>query len=100
MWQLSKIVIPEIKANWKDVAYTSLHYDIPKVRSIEEKHCNDPKKCCRELFEDWLCTCKEGKSKTWETLIQQLKEIEELKASVEKIVKLLISHTVTTYEAN
>ena len=36
MWQLSKIVIPEIKANWKDVAYISLHYDISKVKSIEE----------------------------------------------------------------
>ena len=91
MWELSKIVIPEIKANWKDVAYISLRYDIPKVKSIEEKHHNDPKKCCQELFEDWLRTCKEGESKTWEALLGQLKEVEELKASVEKISKMLIS---------
>ena len=91
MWELSKIVTPEIMANWKDVAYNSLHYDIPKVKSIEEKHHNDPKKCCQELLEDWLCTCNEDESKTWEMLLEQLKEVEELKASVEKIYQKLIS---------
>lgn len=91
MWELSKILIPKIQAHWKDVAYISLHYDVPKVKSIEEKHQNYPKKCCCELFEDWLCTCKEDDSKTWETLLKQLKEVEELTASVEEIFQKLIS---------
>ena len=89
MWQLSKMIIPKISACWKDIAYKSLHYDVLKVRSIEEKHHNNPKKCCEELFEDWLCTSKEGDGKTWETLLGQLKEVDDLIASVEQITKEL-----------
>ena len=91
MWELNKIVIPKIKAHWKDVAYNSLHYDIPEVKAIAEKHQNDPKKCCQELFERWLCMHKEGDSKSWEALFQKLKEVDEITAVVEEISKELIT---------
>lgn len=74
-------------AQWKDVAYISLQYDVPKVRAVEEKHKSDPKKCYQEIFEEWVCTHKTGDLKTWETLLTQLKEIEELTAVVEEITE-------------
>ena len=81
----------KVKAYWKDVAYISLHYDVLKVKSIIEKHQNDPKKCCEELFEDWLCTSKEDYASTWKALLEQLKEVAELTAAVEQIRQNLIT---------
>ena len=43
MYQLNKIVFPKIMAYWEDVAYSSLHYDIPMVERIKALHSNDPK---------------------------------------------------------
>ena len=91
MWQLNKMVIPKVKAHWEDVAYNSLHYDVLKVRSISKKHQNDPKKCCVELFEIWLCTSKEDNASTWKALLEQLKEVDELTAAVEQIRQNLIT---------
>ena len=44
MWQENKIVVPRIMAYWEDVAYNSLHYDIPTVEGIDVTHKSDPKK--------------------------------------------------------
>ena len=85
MWQLNKIVVPVVVARWIDVAYNSLHYDIPEVEAIEAKHNNNPKECCRELFKDWLTTNNGITPKSWQTLVKQLEEVEDLAASVEKI---------------
>ena len=91
MWQLNKIVVPQVMAHWEDVAYTSLHYDIPTVDGIIAKHKGDPKKCCQELFKDWLSTDRGVGPKTWKVLLKQLKEVSELTASVEKITEQLPS---------
>ena len=82
-------------AQWKDIAYISLQYDVPKVRAIEEKHKSDPKKCCQELFEEWMCTYRTGDSKTWENLLTQLKQVEELTAVVEEISEKLTGIQLT-----
>ena len=37
-------------AHWKDIAYISLEYDIPKVRAIEEKHKGDPKNAAKNYL--------------------------------------------------
>ena len=87
MWKLNTIVVPQIMAHWEDVAYSSLRYDIPKVKGIKEKHKDDPRKCCRELFIDWLSTENGINPKTWETLLKQLKEVPDLAASVESIAE-------------
>jgi len=89
MWKLTKIVVPQIMAHWEDVAYTSLHYGIPAVEAIEAKHKGDPKKCCQDLLKDWLSTENGVGPKTWEVLLKQLKEVPELAASVEHIMKQL-----------
>jgi len=91
MWQLNKIVVPQVMAHWKDVAYNSLHYDFIKVKAIKEKHNDDPKKCCQELFEDWLSTQNEVSLKTWKELIEQLKEVDELTQSIDTIIQKLPS---------
>ena len=88
MWQLNKIVVSQIVAFWKDVAY-SLRYGIPIVDAIKVKHKDDPKSCCQELLEDWLSTEHGMRPKSWETLLRQLKEVSELAASVEHITEQL-----------
>ena len=86
MFQLYKIVVPKIMAHWEEVAYISFHCDQPKVEAIEAKHKSDPKKCCQELIKHWMQT---ENSKTWETLLKQLNEVDELTAIGEEILKQL-----------
>ena len=80
-------MVPLIMAHWEDVAYNSLHYDIPTVKGIDAKHKSDPKKCCQQLLKDWLSSDHGVGSKTWDTLLKQLEEVPELTASVEIIIK-------------
>lgn len=88
MADLSKFVIPRIKAEWEDVAF-ALRYKIVTVNAIKEKHNEDPKKCCRELFIDWLSTSHGVGPKTWSTLLDKLKEVEDLSAATQEIIKEL-----------
>ena len=87
MWDLIKIVIPKIKADWRDCAY-SLGYDIPTVIAIE-KDCTDSKQCCEKLFIDWLTTEHGVAPKTWCTLLQHIKEVASLFAAADDIKKQL-----------
>ena len=77
MGDLNKIVVPKVSAEWKDVAF-ELDYEIFVVKQISEKHKEDPKKCCQELFMDWLETSNGVGPKIWQTLLDKLKEIKEL----------------------
>lgn len=54
MNELLNIVIPKIKAYWKDVAY-SMKYETYEVDAIETESHN-LKECCVKLFTDWLTT--------------------------------------------
>ena len=88
MGDINKIVIPKILAEWEYVAY-ALHYKIPTVKAIKAK-CNDnPKKCCKELFEDWLSTNHGASPKTWSTLLDKLKKVEDLAAARDEIMEEL-----------
>ena len=89
MDDLNKIVIPKISAEWEDVAY-ALHYKIPIVKLIQNKHNNNPKKCCKELLTDWLITNNGSKPKLWSTLLDELKKVDELAASREEIIEELV----------
>ena len=84
MADLNIIVIPRIKAEWEDVAF-ALRYKIVTVNSIKEKHKENPKKCCRELFKDWLSTDHGVSPKTWSTLLNKLKEVEDLATATQEI---------------
>ena len=80
MGDINKIVIPKIQAEWEDVAY-ALRYEIPTVNAIKAKYNDNPKKCCKELFKDWLSTDHGTGPKTWSTLLDKLKDIEDLAAA-------------------
>ena len=89
MADINNIVISRIKAEWEDFAY-ALHYKINTVKAIKKKHREDPKKCCRALFEDWLLTDHGDGPKTWQTILDKLKEVEELFAARQEIMQELI----------
>ena len=88
MWDLIKIVIPNIKAEWKSVAY-SMRYDPQAVKAIEvESH--DLEEHCQKLFEDWLTTSHGPTPKTWQTLLEKISDVENLTIAIEKIEEMLI----------
>ena len=80
MAEINSIVVQRIQAYWEDVAY-ALHYEIPIVEGIKVKHKEDPKKCCKEFFVDWLSTGHGDGPQTWSMLIEKLKKVEELVAA-------------------
>ena len=88
MHDLIKIVVPKISAEWEDVAY-ALQFNIPTIESIVQRHNNNSKKCCKELFKIWLTTNLGVIPKIWATLLDKLKEVPELWAAVEEITREL-----------
>ena len=89
MHDLNRIVVPKVSAQWEDIAY-ALQYDIPAVEKISVKCKENPTKCCKELFKNWLATDSGAKPKIWQTLMDKIKEIEELGGVTEDIIKNLI----------
>ena len=87
MWDLIKIVIPKVKAEWKHLAY-SMQYDTATVSAIK-KDCHKSEDCCEALFEDWLTTNHGAAPKTWGTLLQKIKDVDKLSAAVDDIEKEL-----------
>ena len=88
MCDLNEFVIPKIQAEWEDVAF-ALRYKNHAVRTIKVKHREDPRKCCREVLQDWL-TAKNGRSpKTWSTLLDALRKVNELASVTREIEKVL-----------
>ena len=85
MFDLSKIVIPNIMNHWEYVA-EAFRYKLPTIAAIKEKEHGDPKKCCREFFKDWLTTNNGAKAgpKVWSTLLKVLKEIDEISCDTTK----------------
>ena len=89
MHDLNRIVVPKVSAQWEDIAY-ALQYDIPAVENINLKCNGNPTKCCKEMFKNWLATDNGAKPKIWQTLMDKLKEIEELCGVTEDIMEVLI----------
>ena len=73
----------KIMNQWEDVA-EALYYDLAIIEAIKEKEGRDPKKCCRELFKDWLMTNNGAKAgpKVWSTLLDTLKKVDDISADV------------------
>ena len=83
MIDLKKIVISKIMNEWEDIA-DALRYDLATIKAIKDKEREDPKKCCREFFRDWLMTNNGAKAgpKVWSTLLDALKNVDEISADV------------------
>ena len=77
MWNL-------IKAKLEDLAY-SMGYDPATVEAIERESNGKLDKYCRKLFQDWLMTDHGCKPKTWQKLLERIKDISNLVAAAEKI---------------
>jgi len=87
MWDLIKIVIPRVKANWEYLAY-SMGYKANEVKGFKGDG-KDLKEQCRNLFEDWDTTGRGCTPKTWEKLLERIKAVDELTAAAEEIEKEL-----------
>ena len=88
MWELTKIVIPKIKAHWEELAY-SMRYTLGEVEAFkgDGKDLHD---CCKRLLINWLMTGHGPEPKTYETLLIHIKKIEDLVSESEAIEKELI----------
>ena len=87
MWDVMNIVIPKVKPHWVKLAYSML-YDISAVQGFErDGRCLEEQ--CRKLFEDWLTTEHDCIPKTWQTLLHQIKRVDELSLAAEEIKQQL-----------
>ena len=93
MWNLTKMVIPKIKAEWENVAY-SMGYESDTVNAIEKECHGKLDKCCQKLFSDWLTTDHGCTPKTWGKLLERIKDVDELKAAAENISMEIGIHLV------
>ena len=87
MFNLNKVVIPKIMNEWEYVA-EAFRYDLATIKIMKERGCGDAKQCCREFFKDWLITDHGAKvgPKVWSTLLDTLKEVNEISADVTKYI--------------
>ena len=83
MFDLTKIVIPKIMNQWEYIA-EALRYDLATIQAIKEEKGKNQKECCRGFFKDWLMTNNGAKAgpKVWSTLLDTLKEIDEIAADI------------------
>ena len=85
MWHIVSIVIPRIKVKWEYVAY-SMQYSISAVNAFSK----DSEESCLNLFKDWLSTSHGVTPKTWRTLLDRIKDVDDLQAEAQNIEKKII----------
>ena len=88
MWELTKFVIPKIKAHWRELAF-SMRYDIEVVDGFD-KDGRDLHERCEKLFANWLKTGHKPTPQTYQTLLKYIRKVDELTAASEGIERALI----------
>ena len=88
MWELTQIVIPEIKAEWESLAYC-MRYTPQEVNGFK-KDSQDCGECCKNLLVSWISTGHVPKSKTYQTLLKYIRKIDKLKTASETVENELI----------
>ena len=88
MWELTEIVIPNVMAEWEKLAYR-MRYKPQEVEAFK-KDSHDLKGCCMKLFSDWLSTGHGPTPKTYQTLLNHVKQIKDLTTASEEIERELI----------
>ena len=83
MGELTKIVIPRVKAHWKDLAY-AMEYSIGEVDGFD-RDGRDLHDRCEKLFGNWLETGHGPMPKTYQTLLKYIKDVDYLNAASEEI---------------
>ena len=84
MKHINKFVVDKIAPDWKKMA-DSLEFEIHSIRSIEQSYPKSTSDCCDNLIRNWLSTDQGLKPKTWQTLINALKDIKSLTAATKEI---------------
>ena len=87
MWELIKIVTPNIKAKWEDLAYC-MRYKTEDVQAFR-RDSKDHQECCKRLFENWLTTGHGPVPKTYQTLLNHIRKVDSRAAVSEVIEKEL-----------
>ena len=88
MWELTKIVTPRVMANWESLAYC-MRYCTEEVMAFR-RDSQDLKECCKNLFENWLTTNHGPAPKTYLTLLNHIKKVDNLTSTSEAIEEELI----------
>ena len=88
MWELTKIVIPKIKAHWSDLA-KAMRYKYEDIKAFENED-RDLKERCEKLLTNWLNTGHGPEPKTYQTLLDHIKEVDELTRASKEIEEELI----------
>ena len=87
MKHLHELVIPKIHSHWKKVAAT-FGYSQETIEMMDEKWNGvNAIQCCEDLLRDWLCKEDSSHSRSWEVLINNLKQVQQLIAPVKRIEK-------------
>jgi len=84
MRRLIKVMTPKIAFMWETVA-DFLDYNISTINSIKRKYRDDCEECLNGLFRDWLSTNHGVRPKTWATLLERLREIDQLAGVISDI---------------
>ena len=88
MWELTKIVVPKVMAEWESLAFC-MRYRPEEVKAFK-RDTQDVKERCKNLFDNWLTTAHGPKPKTYRTLLNCIKKINKLTSVSEVIEKELI----------
>ena len=88
MYELTEIVIPKIMTEWETLAYC-MRYEPSDVIGFRADS-RDLKQSCKELFINWITTDHGPKPKTYQTLLNYIKKIKNLAASLDAIKEKLL----------
>ena len=91
MWELSNIVVPRIGSHWKDLAYC-MRYSIEDVEGFD-RDGRSLHECCLNLFRNWIRTGHGPTPKTYQTLLEHIKKIDNLTAVSEEVKRELTKGT-------
>ena len=86
--ELSEYVIPKVMNQWERLAY-SMRYKHREVEAFR-RDSQDINQSCIKLFSNWLETSHGPTPKTYQTLLNCIKRINDLTAASEEIEKDLI----------
>ena len=88
MREVTRIIIPKVKAQWKELAYCMM-YSVGDVDGFDTEGRNLTE-CCNKLFSNWLTTNHGPTPKTYQTLLKYIKDVDYLTSASEEIEEELI----------
>ena len=88
IFELSEYVIPRVMGKWDRLAFC-MRYEPSEVEAFR-RDSQDINQCCIKLFSNWLETNHGPTPKTYQTLLNYIKRINDLTAASEVIERDLI----------